>query len=474
MVLFIPFKTIRAYLICMVLLAILTFGRIVNIRHYQDGSFLVTLISFLPLYTELTPDRLIVSGTDSRQFLKIQYCYSGFFKVGVRIRERNYPKGYPVVFRLKRLPTWIPGISRSLRITIFPRVKPEILHGPPKIAGTQQPLAITFTTPLRSKGIERWITANFPMKLTPRKYLRKNRLFIDNASWLITPCQQLKRRASYQITLRPELTAITGKTLGYRRIFRFTTVSRLRVTAIRPRPESYGVSLFPSIQVEADRILKKGKITVPGYSGETSVQEKIVSFTPSRILLPDSRYRVIAIVTDVFGEKADAAWNFYTQKLATPFWLEVNLRVPQRITVYQGKKVLRVMKASGGGPETPTPCGFFRIGSRGYAFYSPKWREGGYFWLQFSGNLAIHSVRFGPDYRLKPAEITKLGKPATHGSIAVSMEDIRWFYRNLPKGTPVVVHGLSGQNPKKTADGFEDSVFFSYSSEFEHFKRTVK
>jgi hypothetical protein len=101
MVLFIPFRTMIAYLCGLVLLTTLFFGRIVNVRHYPDGCFAVGLISFLSLYTGLTPQKLSVSATDYRQSFEIQIRYSRFFKVEARIREQNYPKGYPVVLPVK-------------------------------------------------------------------------------------------------------------------------------------------------------------------------------------------------------------------------------------------------------------------------------------------------------------------------------------------------------------------------------------
>jgi hypothetical protein len=471
MVLFIPFRTMLAYLFGLVLLTTLLFGHFVNVLHYPDGSFSVRLISFLPLYTHMTPEKLSVSGTDFRQSFEIKLCYSHLFRVLVRIGEQNDPKGYPVVVRLNHLPTWIPGINRSFRKTVLPRIKPEVRQGPPKIAGTTQPLVISFNTPLREKNIRRLITADFPMKLAPQKYYRQNRIFTDKASWIIRPLRPLQREKSYRITLEPGLNGISGKKLGYRRIFHFTTVDELKVVKIKPPSGNHGVSLLPSIQIETTRNLKKGRVAIPGYQGETIIDGGTLSFIPSRVLLPESRYRISATVTDIFEETAKVAWEFSTQAPPAPLWLEVNLRVPQRIMVYQGKKVIRVIKASAGGPETPTPQGFFGIKRRGYAFYSPKWREGAYFWLQFAGDLTIHSVLFGPDYLIKAAEIAKLGQPATHGSIAVSMDDIRWLYRNLPKATPLIIHGLTEANHAKINQEYNGTRFFNYSSEFEQFRQ---
>jgi hypothetical protein len=459
------------YLCGLVLIVTLFCGRIVNVRHYSDGSFAVGLISFLPLYTGLTPQKLSVSGTDFRQSFEIKLCYSRLFKVEVRIREQNFPKGYPVVVRLNRLPTWIPGISRSFRRTVCARVRPEVRQAPPKIAGTTQPLVISFTAPLRGKDIQRWIRADFPMKLTPQKHYRPDRVFSDLASWIIRPSRPLQRETTYRITLRPGLKDISGRKLGYRRIFHFTTVDELKVVKIGPPSGSYGVSLLPSIQIETARDLKKGRVIIPGYPGKTSINGRVLSFIPSRVLAPESRYRISATVTDVFDETTKLAWDFVTQAPPAPVWLELNLRIPQRITVYQEKKVLRMIKASAGGPDTPTPQGFFRIQRRGYAFYSPKWREGGYFWLQFGGGLTIHSVLFGPDYRVKAAENAKLGQPGTRGSIAVSMEDIRWLYRNLPQETPLIIHGVKEGNPARSVKESEDTLFFNYSSEFGQFQR---
>jgi hypothetical protein len=474
MVLFIPFRTMIAYLCGLVLFTALIFGRIVNVRHYPDGSFAVGLVSFLPLYTGLTPQKLSVNATDSRQSFDIQFRYSHLFKVGARIREQNFPKGYPVVVRLNRLPTWIPGISRSFCKTVSAQVRPEVRQVPPEIAGTTQPLVISFTTPLRGKEMRRWITTDFPMKLTPQKYYRHNRIFTDIASWIIRPSRPLRRETTYRITLEPGLKSYSGKKLGYRRIFHFTTTDELKVVRIRPPSGSNGVSLLPAIQIETARNLKRGRAILPGYAGKSSIDGRTFSFIPSRVLLPESRYRITAMVTDRFEETTKVVWDFTTQAMPGSLWLELNLRVPQRITVYQGKKVIREFKASAGRPENPTPQGFYRIRRRGYAFYSPKWREGGYFWLQFTGDLTIHSVLFGTDCRMKPEGTAKLGQPATHGSVAVSMDDIRWLYRNVPKETPLIIHGLKEANPARSGQEFEGTRFFDYSSEFDQFRAKLK
>lgn len=91
------------------------------------------------------------------------------------------------------------------------------------------------------------------------------------------------------------------------------------------------------------------------------------------------------------------------------------------------------------GMDGSTPIGDYAIRQRGEHFYNPQESMGGDYWVGFIGTVYLfHSVptglQFG-DYLPKEAE--KLGKPASHGCVRLSVADARWFYQHIPDGATV-------------------------------------
>jgi len=123
-----------------------------------------------------------------------------------------------------------------------------------------------------------------------------------------------------------------------------------------------------------------------------------------------------------------------------PLWVEVDI-AQQRVRVWKEGALLREMVASTGLPESPTPTGVFRLENRGRFFFSKKYGQGGWWWVSFlnRGEYLFHSVPTDEKGRLIPEEAEKLGEPASHGCVRLSLEDAKWFYDHLPEDTPVVI-----------------------------------
>lgn len=110
-----------------------------------------------------------------------------------------------------------------------------------------------------------------------------------------------------------------------------------------------------------------------------------------------------------------------------------------RVGIYQGSKgswkQIKYWKCTNGAPSTPTRKGTFTVKSRGKAFGS------GYtcwYWTQWSGNYLFHSVLYNPG-SMTSVQDGRLGIAASHGCIRLSLENARWIYQNIPRGTKVVV-----------------------------------
>lgn len=110
----------------------------------------------------------------------------------------------------------------------------------------------------------------------------------------------------------------------------------------------------------------------------------------------------------------------------------------QRVSVLSGGRTVYTMVASTGMDGT-TPTGDFVIGARGDHFYNPTEGMGADYWVAFLGTTYLfHSV---PTYENMgdyiEQEALKLGRPASHGCVRLTVADAQWLYGQLPEGTPV-------------------------------------
>jgi len=123
------------------------------------------------------------------------------------------------------------------------------------------------------------------------------------------------------------------------------------------------------------------------------------------------------------------------------YYVDVSL-AEQLVRVYLDGEEVRVMVCSAGTPESPTPTGRFELQNRGEFFFSEKYQEGGKWWVSFQGwgVYLFHSVPTDRYGAVLPDEAAKLGHPASHGCIRLSMDDARWFYNTVPEKTPVDIH----------------------------------
>ncbi|HNY16412.1 MAG TPA: L,D-transpeptidase family protein [Treponemataceae bacterium] len=118
----------------------------------------------------------------------------------------------------------------------------------------------------------------------------------------------------------------------------------------------------------------------------------------------------------------------------------------QRVRVRKSDEVVRTMICSTGIPGTDdaTPTGDYTLNEsgakRGLWFYSEKYGEGARYWVGFiGGTYLFHSVPMDKNGAIIEAEARKLGKPASHGCVRLSLENARWFYETVPSGARVRV-----------------------------------
>lgn len=88
-----------------------------------------------------------------------------------------------------------------------------------------------------------------------------------------------------------------------------------------------------------------------------------------------------------------------------------------------------------GKASTPTVFGEFNVASKGYYFDSGSSRC--YYYTQFKGNYLFHSVLYNKNGTLQDGRV---GIPLSHGCVRLEIDNAKWIYDNIPKGTHVVVY----------------------------------
>ena len=115
----------------------------------------------------------------------------------------------------------------------------------------------------------------------------------------------------------------------------------------------------------------------------------------------------------------------------------------QKMKVYKKNKLLKEISCSTGilgDSDTETPLGTFYIQSKGNYFFSGKYQEGGRYYIKFFSNYLIHSIPVDKNGNIIEEESKKIGNPASHGCIRISMNDSKWVYDNIPQGSEVSIH----------------------------------
>lgn len=112
----------------------------------------------------------------------------------------------------------------------------------------------------------------------------------------------------------------------------------------------------------------------------------------------------------------------------------------QRVYVMSGRRVVYTMVCSTG-MDGSTPRGDYRIQNRGDDFFNEHENMGAKYWVSWAnyGEYLFHTVPTDRSGRYIASEAEKLGRPASHGCVRLSVSDAQWLYRQLPEGTPVSI-----------------------------------
>lgn len=114
----------------------------------------------------------------------------------------------------------------------------------------------------------------------------------------------------------------------------------------------------------------------------------------------------------------------------------------QVLRIYRDGELIKESIASGGTWDHFTPKGIFVIeeGRRGRWFYTPRFKQGGKYWVGFKGTYLFHSIPFTEDGKIIEEEKEKLGTPASHGCIRLPVDVAKYIYENIPAGSLVLIY----------------------------------
>lgn len=132
-------------------------------------------------------------------------------------------------------------------------------------------------------------------------------------------------------------------------------------------------------------------------------------------------------------------WNVKIVKPNKTYSVLVDLS-DQHVYVFKNGKLIRNIICSTGQDWTPTPTGTYLIGDRGPSFLTGYNNSViCYNWVRFNNDFLFHSVLCTRNGQVIQSEAAKLGHKASHGCIRMPINDIKWFYSNVPRGAVVVI-----------------------------------
>lgn len=126
----------------------------------------------------------------------------------------------------------------------------------------------------------------------------------------------------------------------------------------------------------------------------------------------------------------------------TEYTLDVSLNNQSIEILKKDKKIKKIACSTGllGNQDTETPLGIFNIQCKGEYFYSNKYKEGARYYIKFFSNYLIHSIPVNEKGNIIEDEKKKIGFPASHGCIRISIQDAEWIYKNIPEGSLIIIH----------------------------------
>lgn len=119
-------------------------------------------------------------------------------------------------------------------------------------------------------------------------------------------------------------------------------------------------------------------------------------------------------------------------------WVDIDR---QRVYILNGSKgnwaIEKRIVCSTGRNKTPTTRGFFETSDKGEWFYTERLKSGAMYWTRFNDSYLFHSLAMDKN---KNVTDNILGRKRSSGCVRMSVEDAKWFYENIERGSGVWVY----------------------------------
>lgn len=146
------------------------------------------------------------------------------------------------------------------------------------------------------------------------------------------------------------------------------------------------------------------------------------------------------IVTERIESEEQRMCNLANAYSSDTNYLVLVNRATHKVGIFTGSKGNWQMNfywdCADGKESTPTVTGVFTVGKKGYYFDSDGVRC--YYYTQFYKGYLFHSVLYNP----KNGNLAdgRVGMALSHGCVRLQIDNAKWIYDNIPKGTTVVVY----------------------------------
>ena len=122
-------------------------------------------------------------------------------------------------------------------------------------------------------------------------------------------------------------------------------------------------------------------------------------------------------------------------------WLILVDITQNRVGIFNGSmgnwKLQNFWLCSSGAPNSSTRVGQFTVGNKGYSF-GEEHGYSCYYWTQFYADYLFHSVKYYAGTR--NIMDGRLGMNISAGCVRMQIDQAKWIYDNIPRGTKVIVY----------------------------------
>ncbi|MEW6193430.1 MAG: L,D-transpeptidase family protein [Bacillota bacterium] len=415
----------------------------------KDPNATEILINFLlPMQQDPLIGKVTVTPEIPLTAVSYKINWLGPTTMILKIQQAGFPQGQLLNFQISGAPSLLPFIKKSVNGKFRPPVSLKLLTAPKlKNIPSRGPVPIVFNTPVDPESMKQSVVLPAPGRLQPVRFSVDGQNCVDYSRWQYVPGTPFANGQTYRIAIRPGLRAMSGTVLQTYQEITFTIAKPACVVDTTPPAGAEGVWLYRNVEFHLDREVSAASVRVTDFReeidipGDTEVAQRTVIFRPAYAFMPGKTYKAKLLAKSKDNELLDEyEFSFTTVDMDERIWVEVKLGERHTVTVYRGSRRIRHMVASGGRPETPTPTGVFYTQDRGYSFWSHRFQEGATYWVRLRGQLLVHSVPRDSQWKIKEEEHAKLGLPASHGCIRLDEKNAKWFFENIPRDTPVIIH----------------------------------